>query len=467
MAVAVTISCSSEVIEMSYKCNLVLLIAILATLMSSIAQAAPAERPATLVVEADLPVLETGKTQKIVIRALVRPTAVAQWTERAPLALAIVLDKSGSMQGNKIIHARAGAIEALERLDARDVATVIVYDHEPRVLVPVRSTRDKSGFVNAIKRINAGGSTALYGGTELGAKQLDSLVSEGYVPRIIMLSDGMANIGPSTTEELAALSRRLAKREMTITTIGLGLDYNEDLMTALAAESGGNSYFAKSANALPEIFARDMEDAVTLTARHVKLTMTCNDQFVPIRVIGRDMSESPVSRIPQAIEAPIDNLYGAEKYALFEVQVPASITDSELAAASVKLEYTDALTGKTYTEETSLKLNFTRNAKEVDRNRNTEIFAQTEMARNAEVRDEVVRLADQGRAQEASDKLRKRSDELKISASMAPSAAPQMQQEAEDFSELAESIEAQGSMSNEQRKENVNRSYTEKNQQSK
>lgn len=436
--------------------------AVMFSLLVLFAGAASASDAPVLCVEADTPVIESGKPAKVVVRAMVRPPKVRD-RGRVPLAVAIVLDKSGSMgSDSKMENARLGALEALERLDARDIASVVAYDSEARVLVSPRPAGDLSGFRRAIMGVRAGGSTALFGGVELGADKLRSLVSEGYIPRLIILSDGQANVGPSSTGALAALGRRLSRDEMTITTIGLGLDYNEDLMTALASESGGNAYFAKDASALGGIFARDMDDAVALTARRVRVTIECASSAVPVRVVGRSGEKSG-----NTLTASIDNLYGADKYALFEIEVPDVSDVSETAAATVKLEYIDAGTGKTVVDRSPLNLAVTRDAREAENSRNHEIVAQTELARNAEIREEVIRLADEGRAREAAKMLKDRKSYLNSLPASAVMAAPSISAEAEYFDELADDIEADGRMSPEQRKRNKNEAYMEKNQQSK
>ncbi|MDR3322326.1 MAG: VWA domain-containing protein [Synergistaceae bacterium] len=422
-------------------------------------------------VDADTPVIQAGKGGSVVVRVLVRPDAEERPDTaprgRAPLAVALVLDKSGSMASDrKMENAKTGAIEALEVLGERDIAALVVYDGGARTLVGPRHVAGKGFdvFRRAISGISPGGGTALYNGVELAAEELKPFVREGYAPRVVLLSDGMANVGPSSTKELASLGRALAEREMTITTIGLGLDYNEDLMTALAAESGGNSYFAKNAESLPGIFARDMEDAVELTARRVNVTLICDGEVLPARTVGRAGTRSGSS-----ISSYIDNVYGSEKYALFEIEIPAQLVQAEkssLKAARVKLEYVDALTGKDVVAETPLELSISKNASDVEKNRNAEVVAQTAIARNAEVRDEVVRLSDAGRAAEASSLLRKQTEYLEDVAAFAPQAASVMAAEAEELDAMASEIESEGSMSNESRKSSVNKAYMQKNQQS-
>ena len=293
-------------------------------------------------VEADTPRVQAGERQSVTVRALVRPDGRAV-RRRIPLAVALVLDKSGSMRSeNRIEHAKIGASTALEKLGAGDVATLVVYDNQASVIVQPMPASERNVFSRAISAISASGSTALYDGVRLGAEQILPFVSDGYVARIILLSDGIANVGPSSTQELANLGRALAEQEMTITTIGLGLDYNEDLMTALAAESGGNAYFARHAESLSDIFRRDMMDATTLTARRVRVTLVCAPGVRPMGTIGR----IGAIKDEAIIEASIDNLYSDEKYALFEIEIPAAFMENAdkttvLNAAMLKLEYLD------------------------------------------------------------------------------------------------------------------------------
>ena len=424
-----------------------------------------AEQKETVVfeVDADTPVVRTGEARKVVVRALVRPYAKRE-TVRAPLAVALVLDKSGSMASDgKMENAKLGALEALKMLDSRDVATIVVYDDNASVLVRARSVGNgakEPAFLRAISRVRAGGMTALHDGVVLGAEQLEPFVDEGFIPRIVLLSDGIANVGPSSTGELARLGRGLARREMTITTIGLGLDYHEDLMTALAAESGGNAYFARNARMLPEIFARDMEDAVTLTARKVRITLRALGGARPARVIGR-----PGNLADSVLEASIDNLYSGEKYALFEMELPEGEDGARLEAAEVLLEYIDPVSGNSVRKSAPLTFSFTGNAAEVEKNQRADIVSQVALARNAEIREEAVRLADEGKAQEAARMLGERTKQLRMLAPSVGAAAPQMEKESGYFEELAENLLATGGLSNVERKEVLNDAYMQKTQQ--
>jgi Ca-activated chloride channel family protein len=413
---------------------------------------------------ADYPVLAADRGgQRVIVRALVAPSGTARG--RAPLAVALVLDKSGSMASDgKMENAKKGALEALRILGSGDVAAVVVYDDG--VSVPVRARAVKRGpedpfFYRAIRNIQAGGSTALYDGVAAGARELRPFISDGYIPRIVMLSDGMANVGPSSTRELAALGRRLSSGDgITVTTIGLGLDYNEDLMTALAAESGGNAYFARHAGMLTEIFARDLDDAVAVTARKVRITLRCGAGVRPLGAVGRQGTPGDGS-----IEVSIDNVYGREKYALFEIELPAGAAGDSLRAAGLEVEYVDAASGALVKKSAFVDVTFTADPAEVEKGRQAQISSQAELARNALVREAAVKLADSGKVKEAAALMAERARQLQAAAPGAGEAAPALSKEAEYFEEYAGELEASGSLSNAARKQVMNDAYIQKNQQ--
>ncbi|MDR1730929.1 MAG: VWA domain-containing protein [Synergistaceae bacterium] len=426
-----------------------------------------AETPAVVLeVGADTPVVmarsesDSEKTSIVTVRALLRPEKKGS-RSRPPLAVAVVIDKSGSMgSGGKMRNAKLGALEALRLLDERDRAALVIYDSSARVLVPARPAGDMRRFERALSRVQADGNTALWSGVSLGIEEIVSLTEDGYVPRIVLLSDGLANVGPSSPRDLARLGRSAAEQEVTITTIGLGLDYDEDLMTALASESGGNAYFAKDPASLADIFKRDMKDAVALTGRRLKVTFSCEGGTKPVRLVGRSGRTSGA-----IIETEIENLYGNEKYALFELEIPKGEDGTRFRAGTMSVEYIDAASGAPITLKAPLEIACTAKMEEVAQKRDSDIASQVEMAKNAEIRDEAVRLADAGQAQAAADLLRERSQYL---SEMAPTAAaPEaMREEISDFEGMALYMTENGTMSNEQRKATRNKAYRTKNQQS-
>ena len=138
--------------------------------------------------------------------------------------------------------------------------SVIVYDHHVKTIVPAQSARNVEWIESRIRGIGPGGNTALFGGVSQGASEVRKNLSNRYVHRIILLSDGLANVGPSSPEDLGRLGAALIKEGISVTTIGVGTDYNEDLMARLSQNSDGNTYFVESGRDLPRIFAAELGD---------------------------------------------------------------------------------------------------------------------------------------------------------------------------------------------------------------
>ncbi|MDO8545370.1 MAG: VWA domain-containing protein, partial [Opitutaceae bacterium] len=210
--------------------------------------------PIRLHVDIDRAVLPAETVEKAVIKIGLDGLRLPRRELRPPVNLALVIDKSGSMSGDKIAKAREAALEAVRRLAPDDIVSVITYDSQVQTLVHAQRVGDGRRLESAICEIEAGGNTALYGGVTRGAAEVRrNLEDRRYVNRVILLSDGLANVGPSSAEELGRLGASLLKEGISVTTIGLGLGFNEDLMTRLAQRSDGNTYFVEHSSDLPRI----------------------------------------------------------------------------------------------------------------------------------------------------------------------------------------------------------------------
>src|ERR1019366_3487769 len=119
--------------------------------------------------------------------------------------------------------------------------------------------------------------TALYAGVQLGETQIQSHLSSRRINRVILLSDGLANVGPSSSGQLRQLGGELSERGISVTTIGVGDDYNEDLMAGLAEASDANYYYVNDTEKLPEILAKELGGMLSVTAREVRIEIICPD----------------------------------------------------------------------------------------------------------------------------------------------------------------------------------------------
>ncbi|MGO8838028.1 MAG: vWA domain-containing protein, partial [Limisphaerales bacterium] len=143
----------------------------------------------------DRDVLLRGSPQEVVVKIDLSAIADRQKHRRTPLNLAVVLDKSGSMTGAKLEKTKQAALQLLDRLEPNDVFSLVIFSDEARVLVPAQKVEDKEALREKIESIEAGGSTALYAGVKAGARQLQEYFSSKRINRVILLSDGLANVG--------------------------------------------------------------------------------------------------------------------------------------------------------------------------------------------------------------------------------------------------------------------------------
>ncbi len=197
-------------------------------------------------IDLDRAVLPAESSDRAIIKICLDGLRRTRHDARPPVNLALVIDRSGSMSGEKLEKAKEAALEMLRRLSSDDVFSLVTFESGVQTLIEAQPVGNGRAIERAINSIEAGGSTALFAGVSRGAAEVREYAGSGrYVNRIVLLSDGIANVGPSSPEDLGRLGAALAKENISVTTVGLGLDYNEDLMTRLAQRSDGNTYFVR------------------------------------------------------------------------------------------------------------------------------------------------------------------------------------------------------------------------------
>jgi Ca-activated chloride channel homolog len=342
-------------------------------------------------------VLLAGQSQKVFLKVSLDGLALEQSGRRAPVNVAIVLDRSGSMSGEKMWKAKEAAKMAISRLSPDDIVSVVAYNHSVDVLVPATKAVDKQEIFRRIDRLGADGNTALFAGVSKGAHEVRKFLDRQRVGRVILVSDGMANVGPSSPGELADLGFSLVKEGVSVTTIGLGTGYNEDLMAALARASDGNHAFAENAGDMARIFNLEFGDLLSVVAREVSVTIRLSSGIKPIRVLGRE-----AQIYGQTIRARVNQLYASqEKFFLIEVQVPASMAGMLRDVAQVGIDYTNALTGRNEHLSDRSRVSFSNSQTEVDRAINERVVvAGVELVSNEQNRY-ALELRDKGNVKQA------------------------------------------------------------------
>ncbi len=358
------------------------------------------------------PVLKADKKQTTYLKVGLTGFHLASDSERPPVNLVIVLDKSGSMQGDKIRKAKEAALMVIDRLSRRDIVSVVTYCDTVQVLVPATRLSDKYAVKQQIRQIQAGGSTALFAGVSKGAAEVRKFLERNKVNRVILLSDGLANVGPSSPYELGQLGASVAKEGISVTTIGLGLGYNEDLMSQLALKSDGNHYFAENAADLARVFDRELGDVLTVVAQKVVVRIVCAPGIRPVRGLGRE-----VDITGQTITATLNQLYSdQEKYVLVEVEVPATAANQTRHIADVSVTYANMQTKTTDRLASALAARFTRSEDIVVRETNKDVVVNAVQQIATINNRKAVELRDKGQIQEAKQVLKLNTSFLRLNA---------------------------------------------------
>ena len=437
---------------------------LLVSLAAALAQAAAAS-PApdvTLRVTPDRDYIYRSGPREVIVQVEIEARKNDE-ARRAPMNLCVVLDRSGSMEGAKLEKARQAAAMAVDKLGDDDIFSLVTYDDQTDLLIPPDrvGNRDHREELKArIHRIQAGGSTALHAGVVLGAKQVRHFFDKERVNRVILLSDGLANVGPSSSSDLARLGRELRGDGISVSTIGLGDDYNEDLMTALAEASNANYYYVKDAEKLPGIFAQELGSARSLLARTITIRIEAPDGVHLKEIIG----QPDIDCHDRTAEIRIPELFGSEKRRFLVRCVADGKTADALEAATVELNYATVKGDSAPAQKQGAKITFTDDEKKSDSSVRAEVAREHSVVENRIAKEKAVKLADEGKAKDAAEVLRQQA--AKNAAAPAPMQVPGVAEENRKLEEAAREMDASGNLAKARRKSMQYENYADKYQKS-
>jgi Ca-activated chloride channel family protein len=219
-------------------------------------------------------VRSSGSTTRYALLTFIAPEAAAT-RMRQPANVSFVIDRSGSMGGEKIRLAREAVVQALRMLRASDRFSVVMYDNEIDVVVPSTEASAEAvrNAVRQVEQIQARGNTNLGGGWLKGCEEIAGHLSASQVSRCILLTDGLANEGITNPAELTRHAEELRARGITTTTIGLGADFDERLLEALAHAGGGHFYFIEQAVQIGDCLTSELGEALETVARDVMVSV--------------------------------------------------------------------------------------------------------------------------------------------------------------------------------------------------
>jgi len=328
-------------------------------------------------------------------------TPVVRMPQRRPFNISVVLDRSGSMQDEgKIDYAKKALRKLVEQLDSEDILSIVVYDDIVEVLRPARRVgRSKYEISHLIDEIYPRGSTNLGGGMAEGLRQVEQNLSKEYVNRVVLLSDGLANQGITDPRALNKIARTYRAKCISLTTMGVGLDYNENLMVGLAENGGGNYYFIESPQSLVSILNREFNMLSTLVAQNASVELTLGRNVSIRDVIGYDYHTQSDRYI-----IPIGDLYANEQRE-FTVELSIPEGTGSLTVARGVLHYESERHWSDGFPSTCANIRYTRDVALIERDRDLDAQAKADVAVSTRTVENAMKALDDGKDAEAAGLL--------------------------------------------------------------
>ncbi len=258
-------------------------------------------------------------------------------SNRAPVNLVLVIDRSGSMdESGKLEYAKEAAKRIISGLGSGDRIGIVAYATDVQLLYPIQFLTNKENAISVVDSLYATDSTNLSGGLTAGIDQLRSLERDGYINRLILLSDGLANVGITQVSQLTPIASQAAEGGIHITTMGLGLNYDENLMMNLAEYGAGNYYFIESPSQLSSIFEKEFGQILATVAKDASIYLSLATGVELKNVYGYAHSiENGRVRINLG-----DIFGGMERNILIKLEAPTEKV-GKLQLAMVSFEFTD------------------------------------------------------------------------------------------------------------------------------
>ena len=249
--------------------------------------------------------------------------------QRQAVNVGLVLDRSGSMAGRKLVLARTAIDTSLSMLRAQDRFALVVFDDKIDLLAASQHAHDdaRRGALQRLARVEARGSTNLGEGWLRGASEVEPHRKPDCLTRVIIVTDGMANHGETDPERLVEWARMLQAKGITTSMIGIGTDFQEKLLQGIADGGGGHTYYAEQPRQLVDQLASELGETLEVTLREPVISVT-----IPEGVSVELLDAYPVTARTGGLEiAPGDLTARQIVELMFEVTLPAGVLGDSIA----------------------------------------------------------------------------------------------------------------------------------------
>ncbi|MBC8134431.1 MAG: VWA domain-containing protein [Fibrella sp.] len=219
-------------------------------------------------------ILPVGAPATVDLLVRFQATAPDANATRRPLNLSLVIDRSGSMAGNPLRYAIRAAKDLVERLGPEDMLSVVTYDDGVQTVVPPQAVTDKAAIYGKLDAVRVGGMTNLGGGWLKGCEHVKANADGDRVNRVLLLTDGHANVGITDKTILINTAQQKAEETVATTTLGFGNSFNEDLLIGMARAAGGNFYYIQSPEDASGVFQIELDSLKSVVAQNLTVTLS-------------------------------------------------------------------------------------------------------------------------------------------------------------------------------------------------
>ncbi len=316
------------------------------------------------------------------------------------------------MAGQSLRYAIKAAQQLVESLTADDIVSVVIYDDQPETILPPQTVEDKAAIGKQIGRIRAGGCTNLSGGWLMGCDCVKSRQTSDRLNRVLLLTDGQANMGITDPKVLTKTAQNQAETGIITTTLGFGSYFNEDLLISIADAAGGNFYFIQSPDDVAQVFRIELESLTAVVAQNLTVKLQPETGVEITEVLNNYRS----IRRGEQLELFLGDVYQVEaKQLALQLSIPAQANPGEIKLVTVTYDYQTLVEDSIQSQSEQFPISVTIGSEEQasQSQLNSTVFEQTSQLRIARLKDEAIALADQGQYKQAAEKLRSAVEDIR------------------------------------------------------
>ena len=318
------------------------------------------------------------------------PSSRPNWKGRPDLNLSLVLDRSGSMEGGKMIRAREAAMFCVDQMLPTDRLSVVTFDEHIDVLFPSEPVTNKQSMKDLISRVTARGSTALHEAWVRGGLTVSERMLDQGINRVVLITDGLANVGITSTDEIVTQAMGLYQRGVSTSTIGIGADFNEDLLMPMAQSGGGNAWHVVEPDDMQHIFQVELEGLIAQFAHTVSLSLIPADGVRIVDVLNDfDLTETGRYRLPNLqAGSPLD--------IVVQLRVGAQEIGTQMRLLDLRLGFTPQEAKNAEVLKQAHTVEFASRSEVESSPVNQEVIKAVQFLMNARARNEAMKRMDQG-----------------------------------------------------------------------